>query len=628
MGIIINQDARTVLVLPCISNGKSLTRQAILLGSLLALAGCSSLRQEIVGEDPARLPEGPDYVRWVPRNYQAEPLPSTPEAAGQSAPNLKPIPPEPERLPRPKQNWWTEFDNSELNELIDTALANNYDLRAAVARIEQAEKQALISDGARSPTIDFFSGLEYKGPAEGLGTARNRNDWSTRRNYQFGLRTNYEIDLWGRLGYEAQSALELARASAFNREVVALTLIAETTTSYFQYLSLSERITVAQKSLRLAKNVAAAIERRVERGDASRIDLQQQQIAITLIENNLANLQLQRERVLTRLAVFLGKPPSMVKLTGNSLQSIQLPRVQPGLPSELLCRRPDIRRAEAQLASASADVAAARASLLPSISLTGQFGQGSFNLSQLLAPESMLFSLGGNLVANVFDSERKENRVAQTRAKNRELLEQYANTVLAALREVEDSLTGIRLTGLQQQALAEALLRNSRLLEMSQKTYTLGALDLISFLDVQRNVYLAEDTEATARFEQARAAIDLFKSLGGGVAQQDADPCTLAGQAIAGKQPASPNQDHPATQNPAPSEKVEPSAQSTTSTESMDLQLAKRISRPIAKSADETELDPVRPAARVAISAAAQEAEAQAEKEAVETARRARQLNL
>jgi NodT family efflux transporter outer membrane factor (OMF) lipoprotein len=558
-------------------------RRTLLLSSLFALTGCGGLPAGQTPNDPQQLAKGPDYVRWLPRNFQTAP----PPAAASQPPALRAQPAQPDQLARPTQDWWTEFGSAELNGLIETALANNFDLRVAVARIEQAEKQARIADGARAPSVEFFGGIESRGPAYGVGTAASREDWYARRTYQAGLRVNYELDLWGRLGAETRSALELARASVFSREVVALTLVAETATAYFQHLSLSERIAIAENNLKNAQDVARAVERRLQRGDASLIEQQQQHIAIALIENNLANLQLQRERVLGKLAVYLGKPAGTIKIAGNSLRAVQPPQVTPGLPSELLCRRPDIRRAEAQLASASADVDAARANLLPSVALTGQFGQGSFNLSELLSPQSLLYSLAGNLTANVFDDERKENRVVQARARNRELLDQYANTVLAALRDVEDALAGIRLTQRQQQALTEALSRNSRLLALSQKVYQAGAMDYISLLDLQRNVYLAQDAEASARFEQVRSAIDLFKALGGGFAQQQPDPCApTSSTGVAASVPAAPLT--PATTAPAPSVKV-----------------------------------PARPAGRLATSAAAQEAQAQAEQEAEAAARRA-----
>ena len=581
-------------------------RHALLFSALFALSGCGGARLGQPPADPEPLTTGPDYVRWLPRDFQPAPLPTATSQAPAQPPALQPRPAERDQLPRPAQNWWTEFGSSELDELVETALANNFDLRAAVARIEQAENQARIIDAARVPSIDFFAGMENRGPAGGVGTATTRQDWNTRNIYQAGLRVNYEADLWGRQGAEARSALEQARANVFNREVVALTLVAETSAAYFQYLSLSERIAIAENNRKLAQEVADAIDRRLRRGDASLVEQQQQQIAVALLDNNLANLRLQRERLLTRLSVYLGKPPGMIKLKQTTLQGIKLPLVSPGLPSELLCRRPDIRQAEAQLAAANADVQAARANLLPSVALTGQFGQGSFNLAELLSPQSLLYSLAGNLSATVFDGERKENRVAQTRARNRELLENYARTVLSALRDVEDALAGIRLTQQQQQALAQALQRNSRLLEMSQRIYKLGALDYISLLDLQRNVYLAQDTEASARFEQVRSSIDLFKALGGGVTDQPKDPCTTGAAPTAAS-----------TTTPAPAPATPTATAATPATTPAPAPTPASSSPPAsAPLPPPGAVRPPPPAGRTAVSPAARAAALQAEREA------------
>lgn len=341
-------------------------RLVLILSAALVLAGCDTLSGQ-TGPDPQRLVSGPEYVRWLPRDFQPAPASASAANEKQALADARARTPEKDRLPPPKQNWWTDFGNDELNDLIETALANNFDLRAAVARIEQAERQARVADAARVPSIDFFAGAQNQGPAAGVGTAPTRQDWSTRNIYQAGLRVNYEIDLWGRLGAATRSALEQARASVFAREVVALTLVAETATAYFEYLSLSERIGIAEKNRALARDVAQAIGKRLRRGDASLIEQQQQEIAIALIDNNLSNLQLQRERALSRLSVYLGKPIGTIKITRASLAGVRLPQVTPGLPSELLCRRPDIRQAEALLAAASADVQAARANLLPSV---------------------------------------------------------------------------------------------------------------------------------------------------------------------------------------------------------------------------------------------------------------------
>lgn len=463
-------------------------------------------------------------MSWVPRTYSNQPFPEIQSKDSKPAVDPKEQVKESDRLPRPTQTWWVEFGSEEMAELVETTLANNYDLRVAVARIEQAERQALIANSARYPELNFFVTRGMLGPSGGLGTATSTNDYRHKNEYSFGFRASYEVDLWGKIGFQTESALAQARASVFNRQVVALTLTSEVATAYLQILSLNERISISEKNIETANQVADALSKRVEQGDSTVLDLQRQQVTIALLQNVQANLTLQRDRLINRVATLLGKPVSMVKIQGKTLKGIKIPSVTPGLPSELLCRRPDIRRAEAQLAAASADVNAARANLLPSVTLTGLYGQGSQQLSDLLRPQSLLYNAAANLVQNIFDGDRRENQLGFARARNRELLDTYANTVLSALRDVEDALASIRLAGMQQEALAEVLARNNRLLDLSRTIFDRGGLEYVALLDTQRDVFQAQDSEANARFEQARAAVDLFKALGGGIAPEN-DPC-------------------------------------------------------------------------------------------------------
>ncbi len=504
---------------------------SLVIGTMF-LNGCSSYGA--LGKDEQALVDGPNYVRWMPREFTDTPLPYTPGKSPDPSKALGPN--EINQLPRPSQAWWTDFENEELNELIDSGLSNNFDLRVAIARLEQAEKQALIAEAARYPSVNFFAGAESKGPAAGVGTARTREEFTNRQIFQFGFRATYEVDVWGKAGYQAQSALALARASFFNRQAVALTLTSEIASGYFQLLSLMERIASAEKNLEVAKSVGEAISKRVERGDASVLEQQQQQITIALVENGLAALKLQKERAFTRLALLLGKAPSALKIKAKTLDQVKLPDIEPGLPSELLCRRPDVRRAEQQLVAAREDVNAARANILPSFSMTAEYGQGSYKLADILSPQSLLYSIAGNMVANVFDYDKKDNLLGQARARNKELLETYANTVLSSLRDVEDALSGIRLTRQQYQALHGALGRSNRLLEFSQLIYKKGALDFVGLQQIQRDVFTAEDAEASARYEQLKATIDLYKSLGGGISSDD--PCTQVGKAVQEKMAA------------------------------------------------------------------------------------------
>ena len=172
------------------------------------LSGCATLE-----EDPQRLPDGPEFVAWVPRQYSDQPLPvakpltASTASAASNVGQVSPAVDEPNKLPRPTWSWWTELGSPELNQLVDTALSNNYDLRVAVARIEQAERQALAIQGARYPSVDFFGGAEVRGPADFPFRGASRDDYASRSIFQFGFRASYEVDVWGRVGYQVESAL-------------------------------------------------------------------------------------------------------------------------------------------------------------------------------------------------------------------------------------------------------------------------------------------------------------------------------------------------------------------------------------------------------------------------------------
>jgi outer membrane protein TolC len=194
------------------------------------------------------------------------------------------------------------------------------------------------------------------------------------------------------------------------------------------------------------------------------------------------------------------------------------------MPSDLLCRRPDIRKAEAMLESAQLDLYAARANLLPSFMLTSGAGFGSFLLSTLTMPQSLYYNLTSNLMQNIFDGGKRESQIQLASAKNVEMLESYANTVLSSLREVEDSLSGIQLTARAYADLSISRDKAQRLTVMSQRVVEMGGMDFVQLYEIQRTVFNSEDAAIQARFDQLRASVDLFKAIGGGTKLEN-DPC-------------------------------------------------------------------------------------------------------
>jgi outer membrane protein TolC len=221
--------------------------------------------------------------------------------------------------------------------------------------------------------------------------------------------------------------------------------------------------------------------------------------------------------------------PFTLKIKGKSLKDIKVPAVEPGLPSDLLCRRPDIRRAEAALEASQADLYSARANLLPSFALTGAGGYGSFLLSTLTMPQSLFYNITSNLIQNVFDGGKRRAEIQVASAKNVELLEAYANAVLGSLRDVEDGLAGVNLTAKQYDALNVSRNRAQLLATMSAKVVERGGMDYVQLYEIQRTVLSAEDSAIGARNDQLAASVSLFKAIGGGTKLQN-DPCVGGGK--------------------------------------------------------------------------------------------------
>ena len=441
-------------------------------------------------------PVGDQYVSWLPKFFKTSAK---------------------EQLPPPTELWWKEFGSDELNEFVDIAIANNFDLRIAIARVTQARAQVDVVNAALFPVVDLVPAYAIQAPSTGIGSSANTTQWNSRSSYQIGAQASYEVDIWGKKGFNTQSAISQALASEYNRDAIALSLVGDVATNYFQVLSLNERISVGEKNLVEIRKISKGLKRRLDMGDSTAIDLSQQLILQNNTEALVISQKLQRDDAIYRLATLMGRTPNSIKVKSTTLESLTVAVVQPGLPSDLLCRRPDIRRAEALLESSQADLYSARANILPSFALTGGGGYGSFALNTITAPQSFFYNFGASIVAHVFDGgkRRAEERVAD--AKNVEMLETYATTVLSALRDVEGSLSGIHYTAEGYQYSNQARLQAQKLAEMSSRVVELGGMDYVQLYEIQRSVFTAEDAAVSAKFEQLRASVGLFKAIGGGM---------------------------------------------------------------------------------------------------------------
>ena len=407
-------------------------------------------------------------------------------------------------------DWWRNFSSEELSALISAALSANPDLAIAVERVRQAEAQVRIAGATLFPELDFGAGTSRR-ETRPDGGAWNRSDGSSAI-----FSASYEIDLWGRNAAGVRAAESTLRASRFDLETVRLTLVTGVANAYFQVLSLRGRLAIARENLVIAERVLAVVDARVRNGAASALDLARQQAGVLAVRAALPPLELQERQTLFALALLLGRPPEDFKAAGASVTAIAVPRVAPGLPAELLTRRPDLASAEAQLAAANANVAAARAALLPGIQLTGSAGVASNVLLNFLNGPTASLALGASLVQTIFDAGRLRSQVDIAASRERELVESYGKAILAALADVESALAASSRTA-DQETLQVQVVEQSRIaLRLAEIRYREGVDDLLTVLDAQRTLFQAEDQLAQTRLSRLQASIGLFKALGGG----------------------------------------------------------------------------------------------------------------
>lgn len=407
----------------------------------------------------------------------------------------------------PDLDWWRHFGSDELTALVKEGQNNNFEIGAAVSRVRQAQVQAAIAGAPLLPEVDLLGGAARDVPfsaGEATTTASGM------------LQVGYEIDFWGKNRAGQQAAEASYRANVYDRETVALTVTASIVGTYLQVLSLRDRLEIARNNVANAERVLALVQAQSRAGAASRLDLARQRAALAGQRAGIPDLEQQERAAEITLAILLGRPPQDFSVKQNGLEGIAMPDIAPGLPSELLTRRPDIRRDEARLAAANANVAMARAALFPSITLTGSTGAQSSALQSLFDGPNLLANLGLSLTAPIFDGGRLANQRELAIAQKEELVQVYRSTVINALSEVEKALGQIESLE-QQYKLKSTEVDQARVaFELSEVRYRIGAEDLMTVLDTQRALSDADTALGQLKLQRLQATVTLYKALGGG----------------------------------------------------------------------------------------------------------------
>ncbi len=410
--------------------------------------------------------------------------------------------------------WWTIFDKPELNQVLEKVIASNWDIQRAAGRVLELRAQAQVVRADRFPELDVD--WQHRTEVRKIDKTGGGKSRQTFRFYDLALPLFYEVDLWGRLARAEEAArFDLLEAEE-NRLVVAQTVVAEAIRLFLEVESLERSIDITLQLIDNFRRNARIIERRYERGLATALDLRQ---ARRILANAEADIPLQRRDRANRihqLGVLMGTYPDIPPIRQHPENYYaRLPEVPPGLPSDLLQRRPDIRVAEARIMAQNARVGSALADRFPRISLTGSFGYTSNSFDRLLREDSELWGYANGITQPLFDYDRLENRQRAAEGRYDQEVANYAQTVLQAFAEVEDALQARR-EQLERRSRVVVLLAEARATQdVAEKRYVRGLTPYLDVLDAQRARFGAEQDMIQADLALYLNRVNLYLALGG-----------------------------------------------------------------------------------------------------------------
>jgi outer membrane protein, multidrug efflux system len=414
--------------------------------------------------------------------------------------------------PWPDAAWFHGFASAELDSLIAQARENNLDIAAAAARVREADARARQAGAALLPEVDANGNIEQFGGGSHGATA-HETDWGAL------LTASYEVDFWGKNRAASNSAKSLAQASRADLATVRITISSGVAESYFQVLSLRERIALAHLNLEAAQGVLRFTEARYDAGRAGPAELAAQRAAVANSELIIPQLEQQEAEARGALALLVGHAPEGFSVSAERLDGLSEPSIAAGLPSQLLERRPDLIAAENNLTAAHADLIAARAALFPSLSLTAGGGvQNPAVQAAVITLPGTGWSLtaGASVVQAIFDNGRRRAVIAEATARQQELVADYQGSILAALLEVEKALTAVHSLELQQEPQQRNVEQSERAFEGAQLRYREGAGEYLAVLESQGTLYAAREQFSQYKLERYQALLGLCKALGGG----------------------------------------------------------------------------------------------------------------
>jgi multidrug efflux system outer membrane protein len=407
--------------------------------------------------------------------------------------------------------WWEIFNDATLESLIDEALRNNYDLRAARWRVEEARAAAGIARSEFFPQVQLGAGWS-RGQ---LPTFTSGGSTAPVSLYDVNLGLSWEIDLWGRIRRLDEAALAQYLASEEARRGVMLSLVADVATSYFELRRLDLQLEVAKHTAVAFEQTHDLFNRRLAAGAASALETASAEASLATTSATIPALERQITAQENQLSLLLGRDPGDVPRGAALNDQLLLPEIPAGLPSDLLERRPDVRTAEQALVTANANVGVATAALFPTISLTGAFGGVAPQVSDLFG-KGKTWSAGGGLLAPIFQGGRLTNARRAAVAQWEQALVGYEKTVTNALGEVSTALVAYEKLAKVEGQLERAVSADREAVRLANQRYVAGLADYLEVLQAEQQLFPAEIALAQARFDRLATLVQLYKALGGG----------------------------------------------------------------------------------------------------------------
>jgi NodT family efflux transporter outer membrane factor (OMF) lipoprotein len=471
---------------------RSLARIAAAMGLTLALSGCLDLVK-------------PDLAIDIPGGYRAPHGPA--EAA------------------TPTLDWWRSFRSRELTALMEEALNANLDIAVAIAQITQADAQVRIAGAPLLPSLTLGgtgttsgsgAGAASLGGSTGGTGGVSTGSGSASHLYTASLSASYVLDFWGKNRSALNAAVETSIAQRYNKEVVEITALSSVANAYFTIVGTRDRLRIARRNLADSSRILGLIQQQFAAGTVSRLNVAQQEALVEQVRASIPPLEQTLGQNTAALAVLIGRAPEHFGTRGPGMDAVAIPRVTPGLPSDLLNRRPDIRMAEEQLKSAGYSVESARAAFFPTITLTGSPGLRSTALASLFGPGAWFYSAAASLSQPIFDGGVLLGTFEQQKGLQAQYLHAYRKAVLNGFSNVEQALIAVEQTGAQVHIQQNVVKASREAFVLSEDQMKQGTVNMVTLLQVEQTLFTAEDQLAVDKIARLQAVVSLFQALGGG----------------------------------------------------------------------------------------------------------------